>query len=307
MKLKTILTVEMLITRDFEMILNEVFKKYLEFYELILSQTTLKSDIATYNKHLKNSLGLKEVKDINFLDIQKFCNELIKQNYKIKTVKNILAKIRVILNFSIKLNEIDKNPCNFVELPKFDNKRYFDYSINLQKRFIKAIIENKSENADIFFFLLHGRRKSEVLKLKWCDVNLKTKTYKIPCKINKAKRDMLYSMSDELYNRLIKRYREAKKLNLLNDFVFLNTKTGKNFIDLRRSWNSLLKRNHLPKIRLHDIRHLIGSYSINYLKLPIEQVSFTLGHTNIVTTQKYITTNIKKSKDLVQNLINSVK
>ena len=83
------------------MILNEVFKKYLEFYELILSQTTLKSDIATYNKHLKNSLGLKEVKDINFLDIQKFCNELIKQNYKIKTVKNILAKIRVILNFSI--------------------------------------------------------------------------------------------------------------------------------------------------------------------------------------------------------------
>ncbi len=134
------------------MILNEVFKKYLEFYELILSQTTLKSDIATYNKHLKNSLGLKEVKDINFLDIQKFCNELIKQNYKIKTVKNILAKIRVILNFSIKLDEIEKNPCNFVELPKFDNKRYFDYSINLQKRFIKAIIENKSVNADIFFY-----------------------------------------------------------------------------------------------------------------------------------------------------------
>lgn len=74
------------------MILNEVFKKYLEFYELILSQTTLKSDIATYNKHLKNSLGLKEVKDINFLDIQKFCNELIKQNYKIKTVKIYLLK-----------------------------------------------------------------------------------------------------------------------------------------------------------------------------------------------------------------------
>lgn len=53
------------------MILNEVFKKYLEFYELILSQTTLKSDIATYNKHLKNSLGLKEVKDINFFRYSK--------------------------------------------------------------------------------------------------------------------------------------------------------------------------------------------------------------------------------------------
>lgn len=142
------------------MILNELFKNYLEFYELLLSSTTLRSDIATYNKHFKKSLGLKNVKDINFIEIQKFCNDLIKQNYKIKTVKNILAKLRVIFKFAIKMELIDKNPCELVELPKFDNKRYFDYSVNLQKRFIKAIVTNQGYNADIFFFLLHGRRKN---------------------------------------------------------------------------------------------------------------------------------------------------
>ena len=288
------------------MTLNELFKNYLEYYELILSSSTLRSDIATYNKHFKDDLGLKNVNEINFIDVQKFCNDLIKKDYKIKTVKNILAKLKVIFKLALKLEIINKNPCDFIELPKFDNKRYFDYSVSIQKKFIKAISENKEPSADIFFFLLHGRRKNEVLSLKFSDINFKTRTYTIPFKINKAKRDMVYKMSDELYDRLYRRYIEAKKRNKLNGYVFVNPMTNDKYQDLRKSWNSLLKRNNLPRIRLHDIRHLIGTYSINYLKIPIEQVSFTLGHTNIITTQKYITANVRKSKETIENLLKSI-
>ena len=117
---------------------------------------------------------------------------------------------------------------------------------------------------------------------------------------------MVYKMSDELYSRLYKRYIVAKEQKRLNDYVFINPMTNDKFKDLRKSWASLLKRNNLPKIRLHDIRHLIGTYSINYLKIPIEQVSFTLGHTNITTTQKYITANVKKSKETIENLLKSI-
>lgn len=288
------------------MTLNELFKNYLEYYELILSPSTLRSDISTYQKHFKDDLGLKNVDEINFLDIQRFCNELIKRDYKIKTVKNILAKLKVIFKLALKLEIINKNPCDFIELPKFDNKRYFDYSVAIQKKFIKAISENKEPSADIFFFLLHGRRKNEVLSLKFSDINFKTRTYTIPFKINKAKRDMVYKMSDDLYDRLYRRYIEAKKRNKLNGYVFVNPMTNDKYQDLRRSWNSLLRRNNLPRIRLHDIRHLIGTYSINYLKIPIEQVSFTLGHTNIITTQKYITANVRKSKETIENLLHSI-
>lgn len=288
------------------MTLNELFKNYLEYYELILSPSTLRSDISTYQKHFKDGLGLKNVNEINFIDIQRFCNELIKRDYKIKTVKNILAKLKVIFKLALKLEIINKNPCDFIELPKFDNKRYFDYSVAIQKKFIKAISENKEPNADIFFFLLHGRRKNEVLSLKFSDINFKTRTYTIPFKINKAKRDMVYKMSDEPYDRLYRRYIEAKKRNKLNGYVFVNPSTNDKYQDLRKSWNSLLKRNNLPRIRLHDIRHLIGTYSINYLKIPIEQVSFTLGHTNIITTQKYITANVRKSKETIENLLKSI-
>ena len=117
---------------------------------------------------------------------------------------------------------------------------------------------------------------------------------------------MIYKMSDELYSRLYKRYIVAKEQKRLNDYVFINPIADDKFKDLRKSWASLLKRNNLPKIRLHDIRHLIGTYSINYLKIPIEQVSFILGHTNITTTQKYITANIKKSQETIEILLNSI-
>ncbi|AQW85865.1 site-specific recombinase, phage integrase family [Campylobacter pinnipediorum subsp. caledonicus] len=285
---------------------NKLFDTYVSFYECILSYSTLRSDVATYNKHFRNDLGLRDVRDIKFIDIQLFCNSLIKQEYKIKTIKNILVKLRVIFKFAIKMELIEKNPCDFVELPKFDNKIYFDYSISTQKKIIKAIVLNNNETCDIFFFLLHGRRKNEVLSLKWDDVNLKNKTYTIPYKINKAKKDMIYKMSEDLYNRLYKRYIEAKKNNKLDSYVFINPNTNNKYQDLRRSWKTLLKSNNLPKIRLHDIRHLVASYSINHLKLPIEQVSFTLGHTNITTTQRYITNKIEKSSETIENLINSV-
>ncbi|GKH60701.1 hypothetical protein CE91St25_10370 [Campylobacter ureolyticus] len=41
-------------------------------------------------------------------------------------------------------------------------------------------------------------------------------------------------------------------------------------------------------------------------KLIIRAGSFTLGHTNITTTQRYIATDIKNSKKTIESLINSV-
>lgn len=98
------------------MTLNEVFDKYLIYYEFLLRPSTLKSDIATYNKHIKQGLGLRQINDIVFLDIQGFCNNLIRSGYKIKTIKNILTKLKVIFKFAIKLELITKKPLWFCRI-----------------------------------------------------------------------------------------------------------------------------------------------------------------------------------------------
>ncbi len=290
--------------------LDDLFQKYIAHIEVLHSPQTLKTNIAYYNKHIKPIFGNKQLKQISYLDIQLFCNELIKKEYKVKTVKNILSIIKVLFKFAIKLNLIDKNPSLDIELPKYDNTRYFNFPISVQQDFIRSIKDYKEPiYSDIFFFLLHGRRRGEVLNLTWDMLDLDQRLYYIPAKINKAKRNMSYKMTDELYRRLYKIYLHIcieQNTKYPKGYIFVNPYTKNKFKDLRKAWQRFLKTYNLPYIRLHDIRHLIGTYSINYLDLPIEHISYALGHTNIEITQKYITVKPQISKDVIDKIFNSL-
>ena len=162
---------------------------------------------------------------------------------------------------------------------------------------------------DIFLFLHHGRRRNEVLSLSWDMVDLSQRLYYIPAQINKAKKNMSYKMTDILYDRLMIHYLHAclnQNTRHPKGYVFINPQTNNQFITLSKAWKRFLHVNDLPYIRLHDIRHLIGTYSINVLNIPIEKVSHALGHTNIETTQKYITIKPETSKQVIDKIINSV-
>ena len=296
--------------RKIIMILNNLFPKYIAHIEVLHSKQTVKTNIAYYNKHIKDTLGKKHLKSISYLDIQLFTNNLLKQDYKVKTVKNILSIIKVLFKFAIKLQLIEKNPSLDIELPKFDNTRYFNFPLSVQQDFIKAIKDfNEPIYKDIFFFLLHGRRKSEVLNLTWDMIDLDQRLYYIPAKINKAKRNMCYKMTDELYQRLYKHFLLSciqQNTKFPSGYVFINLNTNRPYRDLRKPFQRLINTYNLPKIRLHDLRHLIGSYSINYLNLPIEHISYTLGHTSIDITQKYITVKPQISKDVIDKILCSL-
>jgi len=68
------------------MLLNNLFPKYIAHIEVLHSAQTVKTNIAYYNKHIKDTLGVKHLKKISYLDIQLFTNNLLKQDYKVKTV-----------------------------------------------------------------------------------------------------------------------------------------------------------------------------------------------------------------------------
>ncbi|MDY0194404.1 MAG: tyrosine-type recombinase/integrase, partial [Aliarcobacter butzleri] len=125
----------------------------------------------------------------------------------------------------------------------------------------------------------------------------------------KARKNMSYKMTDILRDRLMIHYLHAcveQNTRHPKGYVFTNPQTNTQYATLSKAWKRFLHVNDLPYIRLHDIRHLIGTYSINVLNLPIEKVSHTLGHTNIETTQKYVTIKPETSKQVIDKIINSV-
>ena len=288
--------------------LNDLFDLYLELYSSSRAPHTIRTKISYWQKHVATAIGTKNVRSLNFIDYQKFFNSLLK-THKPKTVKNIKSDIQAVVKIAVRLGILQENPLKYVELPKFDNKVYFTLPVELQKKIFRLILTyDELVYRNIFVFLAHGRRLNEALSLKWKYVDLDNGLYTIPAPINKAKKDMRYQMTEILYDVFVHQRLVAIKYGCLgmDRFVFFNPKTKNRFVDIRKAWRRFLKKNDLPKMRIHDIRHLIGSYSINVLDLPIEKVSYALGHTDIHTTQRYVTRRPENSKEVLDSVFRSV-
>ena len=287
------------------MTIDDLFEYYRELKQHSITKHTLHSNTCSYSKHIAPVFGNREIDTIAYLEYQKFANKLL-DTKKPKTVKNILSILQSLYTLANKLDVYNgSNVVKFVELPRFDNRRYFTLSVELQKRYIKAILNfDEPIYRDIFLFLLHGRRLSEVLNLRWEFIDLNNGIMYLPATQNKSKKNLSFELTNILINRLNLLVDRNKAL--MRGYIFINPKTDKPFIDVRRAFKRLLELNKLPKIRIHDIRHLVATYSINTLNLSVEYVSHTLGHTDIKTTQRYINPNPANAKKVIDSVIESV-
>ena len=182
---------------------NELFDEYINVMAHTMSDHTLRTKISYYNKHFKENLGHYIITDFKFKNAQLFVNYLLSKDLKPKTVKNIVDIFKVLYKYAIMNEYCEKNPFEYVQIPQFDNKIYFNFTEEEIKRFIKTVLNFPDQKfRALFTFLLHGRRLNEVLSLTWDYVDFKNKVYFIPPKINKAKRLMEYQMTDILYNLL---------------------------------------------------------------------------------------------------------
>ncbi len=289
--------------------LNDLFDLYLQLYSDSRAPHTITTKKSMWRNYVKSVIGLKNVRALNFIDYQNFFNSLLKI-LKPKTVKNIKHDVQSCVNIALRLGIIQENPLKYIELPKFDNKVYFTLPFSEQKRIFQAIMDHDEIiYRNIFLFLAHGRRLNEALSLQWKHVDLVSGIYYVPSSINKTRKNMSYEMTDVLREVFYYQRSLAKKYDYfdLESYVFFNPSTLNKFKDIRKAWRRFLAKNDFPKMRIHDIRHLVGTYSINFLNLPIEKVSHTLGHTNIQTTQRYVTKRPKTAKEVIDSIFESIR
>ncbi len=289
--------------------LNELFDLYLQLYSDSRAPHTITTKKSMWKNYVRSTIGLKSVRSLNFIEYQNFFNSLLK-TLKPKTVKNIKHDVQACVNIAIRLGIINENPLKYIELPKFDNKVYFNIPFSEQKRIFKAILyHDELIYRNIFLFLAHGRRLNEALSLQWKHVDLENGIYYIPSAINKTRKNMSYEMTETLRSAFLFQEKLAKKYDYfkMDSYVFFNPNTLNRFKDIRKAWKRFITKNNLPKMRLHDIRHLVGTYSINILNLPIEKVSHTLGHTNIHTTQRYVTKRPRTAKEVIESIFASLR
>ena len=180
----------------------------------------------------------------------------------------------------------------------------------LQKRYLKAIINfNEPIYKDIFVFLLHGRRVNEVLDVKWEYIDVNQKIMYLPATHNKSRKNLKFMLTDRLIE-ILKRYKKDAIQHQNTVFpkghIFLNPITQKRYANISKAWKRLLNKAELPYMKLHGIRHLVGTYLINELQLPIQEVSVMLGHSDIKITQRYYNPKPSIAKDCTQSLFDDL-
>ena len=140
-------------------------------------------------------------------------------------------------------------------------------------------------------WLLHGRRRGEVLSLKWEDIDFIEKTYTIKDISNKAGINMTYKLSDRLMKTLDV-LAGTKKTEQMKGYIFTSINDKKKALDggtLRNHWERIREDNNFPFSRMHDIRKLLGEYLMNQMLQGENIVDTVLGHIPSGIASRYAT------------------
>lgn len=260
------------------------------FYERLIAYWDSRTDVgddALYNyrtfakKWIKSSACANtpydEVTVEHLLSIQATIIDAGRNAYTAHTLKGVTNPM---FKHERSLGRISNNPAELLKKPKIDNTVHIDLTEKEIKRVFACAREYKVEPArSVFEFLLAGRRINEVLSLKWTDVI--DDEYVIRATNNKARREMRYRLNDRLIAAIDLQDHES-------EYVFHSRQSfGKMHVQgIHQHWQKVLTTAKVGHLRLHDIRHMIGTTLINN-DVPLETIATVLGHVNIATTQRY--------------------
>lgn len=251
----------------------------------------------------------KKLIDIKRDDIQKYV-EIKSESGKLngsgglsaKSLKTHMIVIKQALTEAVKSNLILINPCQYISMPKLQKHKAEFYTINeLQNMF--DLMKNEDIYPLIYFTVVFGLRRSEVLGLKWDSINFDNNTITIKhtvvrytdivekdaTKTNSSFRS--YPMSEEIKNILLdikEQEKENRKLfgkeYIENDYIF-KWKNGNTYKPdyISRKFRQLLDKYNLRHIRFHDLRHSCASLLVAN-GFTLKDIQEWLGHADIQTT-----------------------
>lgn len=208
--------------------------------------------------------------------------------YKPATAHQFIKAFQPMFEYARKTKRyISENPMIDVEAPTYENTRDFKISDKKEKELYTALMTYPElKFRAIFMFLLNGRRKNEVLKLKWDDINFDTMEYHVRYYNSKNRRGYTYVLPEHIANTLvcIGGVREG--------YVFKSDRTGDKIDNFDKRWHAILEKLGLSNITRHDMRHWVGNMSVNSGKTTSE-IAFALGHADERTARRYAKTTSK--------------
>lgn len=233
-----------------------------------------------------------------------------------ETIRHYHRFISSVLGVAVKWQLILQNPCERVTLPK-KKKTPPKYLDEEQAAQLLELIEKEDmqHKTMIKMFMYTGLRREELCGLEWKDINFETSVITVArASIYIPKEGIISDTTkNETSQRCIKA--PAAAIQMLKDYRMwqreqimrigdrwqntdrlFTTSEGKPIHpDTITGWfHDFIKRNNLPNITIHSLRHTNATLMINS-GVPITTIAARLGHANPSTTTKIYTHAIKSA------------
>lgn len=254
-----------------------LMKKYVE-----VSEANNKSvrEAKIYSKYLNEYFGKsKDISKIKPSDLEKFKTYMLKKGRTKATINRYLSAIKRAYNIMISDDLISYNPVNKIKKLDEDNRRY-RYLTRKEWEELKKHLPPLTLKI-VIYALQTGFRKGNVLQSRWEQVDFNLRTVELLKQNNKGKKVIKIPMTDILYDLL-------QSLNPQKEgYIFINPDTGKPFTDIRKSFDTALKKAGIEDFHFHDLRRTVGTWLLSG-GVDIRTVQNILAHSDVSTTERYL-------------------
>lgn len=285
---------------EYEDILND-FCDYLKIDKRYSDLT-----VESYRTEIKGYLDFFQdknikVKDIKNSDIKDYLAYIKKGETSERTLAHNVSVIRTFYKFLLTLKIIERNPTEFLELPKLRKK----LPTVLSKEEVEKLLDidltdcySYRNKAMLELLYSTGLRVSELVNLELSNIDLENCTLKT---IGKGNKERIIPISDyALYyvEKYINEYRGSMLKKGVNNYVFINNHGN---VMTRQGFFKIIKKlaaekNIKTPISPHTLRHSFATHLLDY-GADLRSIQEMLGHSNLSTTQIYTHVSSEHLKD----------
>ncbi len=243
--------------------------------------------------------------------IEQYQTEKIQKGNKPATVNRHIATLKHMFTKAVEWDMVEEETLKRIRKVKLlpeNNRRLRYLSIGECQSLINAC--DKHLKPIVITALNTGMRKSEILNLKWDNVDLKHGFILLDRTKNGDRREI--PINDTLRQIL-----QGLMRRVDIPYVFYDPRTGKPYQEVKRSFNTALRKAGIKDFRFHDLRHTFASHLV-MSGVDLTTVKELLGHKNLTMTLRYahlapghkvkavgLLDNILNEKPTIQKLYNS--
>jgi len=288
--------------------LKYAIKLYLDYSEC--NKKSYKGDLRSTEIFLEY-FGNIDLEDITPAKIEDFKRDVKNSTgNKNATINRYLQALSKMLNIAVANELLNKNPMWSVKKLKENNYKTRVLMPDEEERLFKEIErgyevvgrDRKKKKIYPYIYLKNiiicalqtGMRKSEILKLKWSNIDFDYEYIELlETKSGKSRKIPISSKLMKIFKKIL--------TTSNSEYVFVNPSTNSNYIDIHRAFETVLKNAQINNFRFHDLRHTAATRMLEK-GADIRTVQEILGHSSVSVTERYTHTNAKSKKSAIELL-----